>query len=225
MHNLADPTPVFERYEALVREADAAFSRVQEAHTECVTCHEGCNDCCNALFDLTLVEAAWLNAAFIRFFPSGPERSAVMERAHDADRKIHTIKRAAFKAEQAGEDVNAILAAVAVERVRCPLLGDHGRCILYDHRPITCRVYGIPTAVGGRGHVCGKSAFAQGGRYPTVTLDRIHDRLAALSKDFAASMKSEFSAIHAVLVPVSLALITTYDAAYYGLGKKGTNRG
>ena len=218
---LPDPAPVFERYEALAREADAAFARVREAHPQSVACHEGCSDCCHALFDLTLVEAAYLNAAFVKTFPSGPERSAILERAHDADRKIHTIKRRAFKAEQAGEDVGAILAAVAGERARCPLLDGNERCVLYAVRPITCRVYGVPTAVGGKGHVCGKSAFAQGREYPTVNLDRIHERLASLSLEFATHMKSEYSAVHTVLVPVSMALTTTYDAAYYGLGKTG----
>ena len=219
MQTLPDPTPVFARYEALAREADSAFSRVREAFPGCVTCHEGCGDCCHALFDLTLVESAYLNAAFLQAFPSGPERSAVLERAHAADRKIHAIKRRAFKAEQAGEEAAVILERIARERVRCPLLGNDDRCILYASRPVTCRVYGAPTAVGGRAHVCGKAAFARGGEYPTVTLDRIHERLASLSREFAAHMQSGFAAVHTVLVPVSMALITTYDAAYYGIGK------
>ena len=226
MQNLPDPTPVFARYEALAREADAAFARVREAFPECVTCHEGCSDCCHALFDLSLVEAAYLNAVFLKAFPSGPERSALLEKAHAADRKIHTAKRRAFKAEQAGEDVGAILESMAKERVRCPLLGDDGRCILYAWRPVTCRIYGVPTAVGGRGHVCGKAAFSAGNQYPTVNLDRIHERLAGLSREFAAHMQSSFAAVHTVLVPVSMALITTYDAAYYGAGKNaGTKNG
>lgn len=220
MRTLPDPTPVFSRYEVLAREADAAFDRVREAHPACVTCHEGCSGCCHALFDLTLVEAAYLNAAFLQAFPSGPERSAILERAHAADRKIHTIKRRAFKAEQAGQEVNGILEAIARERVRCPLLGDDGRCALYAKRPVTCRVYGVPTAVGGKGHVCGQAAFLPGQPYPTVNLDRIRERLATLSQEFATHMRSGFSAIHTVLVPVSMALVTAYDAAYYGLDKK-----
>ncbi len=223
---LPNPAPVFERYEVLAREAENAFSRVREAYPQSVTCHEGCSSCCHALFDLTLVEAAYLNNAFVMAFPSGPERSAILERAHDADRKIHTIKRKAFKAEQAGEDVGAILAAVARERVRCPLLDSNDRCVLYAVRPITCRVYGVPTAVGGKGHVCGTAAFEQGRNYPTVNLDRIYERLTALSHEFASHMQSGYAAIHTVLVPVSMALITSYDAAYYGLGKgKERDRG
>ena len=221
MTALADPRPVFERYETLAREADAVFARVKSEFPGCVTCGEGCDDCCHALFDLTLVEAAYLNDAFLRVFPPGAARSAVLELAHAADRQAHALKRKAFKASQAGQDVDAVLEDMAKQRVRCPLLGDDGRCVMYELRPVTCRVYGVPTAIAGKGRVCGKSAFEKGKPYPTVNLDRMHEKLLGLSRDFAARMRSGFSDIHTVLVPVSMALVTVYDAAYYGIGRKG----
>ncbi|MCC8195039.1 MAG: YkgJ family cysteine cluster protein [Deltaproteobacteria bacterium] len=220
MRILPDPAPVFARYEALAREADNAFERVRQDFPDSVTCREGCADCCHALFDLPLVEAAYLNNAFLRAFPSGPERSAILETAHAADRKIHTLKRRAFRAEQAGERVEAIAETMGRARVRCPLLGEDDRCRLYAARPITCRLYGVPVAVGGKGRVCFKAAFAPGGRYPTVNASRVHERLALLSQTFAAHMGSGFSALHTVLVPVSMALTTVYDATYYGLDRK-----
>lgn len=224
MQKLPDLTPVFERYETVAREADAVFSRIKGEHSTCVTCHEGCSDCCHALFDLPLIEAAYLNDAFLKAFPSGAERSRVLERAHAADREVHRIKRKAFKASQAGEDVQAILTDLAAKRVRCPLLGDDGKCVLYACRPVTCRLYGVPTAIGGKGHVCGKSAFLPGKAYPTVNMDKIHERLLALSKDLAAHAASEYAEIHTVLVPVSMALITSYDAKYFGIGRKAGGR-
>ena len=39
-----DFTPYFEKYEALVSSADAAFERVKQAHAECVKCKEKCTD-------------------------------------------------------------------------------------------------------------------------------------------------------------------------------------
>ena len=165
------------------------------------------------------MEAAYLNDAFIRDFPSGAERSAILERAHAADRKVHTLKRKAYRAQQEGGDVDAILEEFGRQRVRCPLLGNDGRCVLYAHRPVTCRLYGVPTAIAGKGHVCGRSAFLPGVSYPTVTMDRIRERLMDLSTDLARHMHSGFAEIHTVLVPVSMALITEYDAAYYGIGK------
>ena len=67
--------PVFTAYEALVAEADAVFSRVNELHPDCVTCKPGCSDCCHATFDLSLVEAMYLNAKD----PTGPASSKMRE--------------------------------------------------------------------------------------------------------------------------------------------------
>ena len=221
MHNkLPDTSPVFARYATLMREADAVFARVREQHDSCVTCHEGCSDCCHALFDLSLVEAAYLHDAFVRAFPVGPDRSALLERADGADRKIHSLKRKAFKAAKDGGDTDAILANLAAKRVRCPLLDENNRCALYAARPVTCRVYGIPTDIAGKAHVCGRSRFQPGASYPTVHLDAIRHRLSVLSLDLSHQVGSGFAQIHTVLVPVSMALLTEYDAAYFGLDKK-----
>ena len=224
MQKLPDFQPVFDRYETLAREADAVFSRVRGAFPDCVTCRQGCDDCCHALFDLTLVEAAYLNNAFLRAFPSGAARSAILERAYAADREVHKIKRKAFKAQEAGEDVDAILTELGRKRVRCPLLGDDGLCVLYDQRPVTCRLYGVPTAIGGKGHVCGKSAFSPGTAYPTANVDKLHESLLSLSRELALHTSSGYAEIHTVLVPVSMTLVTTYDAAYFGLGRNPERR-
>ena len=86
-------TPVFTAYEALVAEADAVFARVGEMHPDCVTCKPGCSDCCHAMFDLSLVEAMYINKAFESAFGHGPQRSAILERASDLDRRATRIKR------------------------------------------------------------------------------------------------------------------------------------
>ena len=59
-----DFTPYFKKYEALVSKSDEAFERVRKAYAECVKCEEKCADCCYALFDLTLVEALYINYKF-----------------------------------------------------------------------------------------------------------------------------------------------------------------
>lgn len=52
-----------------------------------------------------------------------------------------------------------------------------------------------------------------------MAVDRIQDRLAALSKEIAVAVGSRFSELHQVYVPVSMALLTRYDDAYLGIGK------
>ena len=80
------------------------------------------------------------------------------------------------------------------------MLGPDDRCVLYEQRPVTCRLYGVPTAIHGKAHVCGKCGFARGGAYPTVAVG------------------SRYRELHTVYVPVSMALLTKYDDAYLGVG-------
>jgi hypothetical protein len=56
-----DFTPYFEKYQEIVKQVDELFERVQKEHPECVTCEIKCSDCCHALFDLTLIEAIYIN--------------------------------------------------------------------------------------------------------------------------------------------------------------------
>jgi hypothetical protein len=102
-------------------------------------------------------------------------------------------------------------------RVRCPLLDDDNRCDLYEHRPVTCRLYGIPSAYGGESRTCGHSGFTPGEQYPTVNMEQIHERLHALSRDLMASVRSKHVAMDEILVPVSMALMNKYDEAYLGI--------
>lgn len=84
----------------------------------------------------------------------------MLQRAADLDRQATRLKRDLYRAEKDGEDPGVIMERAAQIKLRCPLLGQDDRCLLYAARPITCRVYGVPTAIAGQGHVCGFSAFA-----------------------------------------------------------------
>ncbi len=150
-----DFKPYFEKYEAVVAMADKVFERVQKKFPECVKCKIKCDDCCYALFDLTLIEASYLNHQFNKIIKD-KERERLIERSNRADRKIHKIKRKAYKEKAGGKKEADILTDLAGERIRCPLLNDKEMCDLYEHRPITCRLYGMPTSIGGVGYTCGK---------------------------------------------------------------------
>lgn len=212
-----DFSEFFAQYEALVAEVDSVFERVSDMHGDCISCKTGCSDCCHALFDLSLIEALYLNHKFLERYPFGEKRSNIVEAANEADRKIYKRKRQLYRESMKGEDPRELLSAMAKERVRCPLLDEEDTCHLYEFRPITCRLYGIPTNIGGKAHTCGLSKFEPGKPYPTVSLDTIQDRLAKLSLDVCKSIKSRYKELPGVLVPVSMALITNYDDEYLGL--------
>ncbi|MCU0590172.1 MAG: YkgJ family cysteine cluster protein [Desulfobacterales bacterium] len=208
--------PYFAKYEKLVAAADAAFERVKQAHAECVKCAEGCADCCHAVFDLTLIEALYINHRFNQEFKC-PESVDLEEKANKTDRLMAKIKRRAQEDLLSGKPEADILADLARERVRCPLLNTTDLCALYRYRPLTCRFYGIPTAIGSGGYTCGLSGFKEGETYPTVNLDAIHARLQEISAELIRDLQSRFIKLADILVPLSTALITEYDEAYFGL--------
>lgn len=215
-----DFTPFFEKYEELLKAADTVFEKVRAEYPECVKCDEGCSDCCHALFDLTLIEALYINHQFNKVYQDGQkEKEEIVEKANVADRQAYKIKKEAYKALESGMAEEEILADLAKKRLRCPLLNARDLCSLYDHRPITCRFYGIPTAIGGKGHTCGKSAFAQGEQYPTVNLDIIQSRLYQLSDALVKALETRYVKMSEMLVPLSMALLTVYDDEYLGIGE------
>lgn len=211
-----DFTEIFEKYEALVADVDKVFERVKEEYGDCVTCKVACSDCCHALFDLSFIEAFYLNYKFNERF-EGQMRSDILDRADTADRQTYRIKREAFKASREGALASEIMEMVSKARVRCSLLNAEDKCDLYDCRPVTCRLYGIPTAIGGRAHTCAKTGFEGGKQYPTVKVEKIQDRLMELSRELAEMLNSSYDQLSEVLVPLSMALMTTYDEEYLGL--------
>lgn len=211
-----DPTPYFRQYEALSRTADQVFEKVKAEFPQCVKCERECADCCHALFDLTLIEALYINDRFNARFKD-EEREAALEKANRADRQIHKLKRDAYRELQAGKDENEILNELAAVKVRCPLLNDRDLCELYDHRPITCRLYGIPTSIGGLGRTCALSGFEGGKSYPTVDIDKIHGRLQEISGELLRDIKSQNIKLVDLLMPLSMALMTEFDAEFLGL--------
>lgn len=214
-----DFKPYFEKYERLVAAADAAFERVKEAYADCVKCKEKCADCCFALFDLTLIEALYIHHKFNAKFRD-TQKAGLLEKANRADRRIYKLKRKAFQELQAGKNEDEILAAMALERICCPLLNDQELCDLYDDRPMTCRFYGIPTAIGGAGHTCGKSGFEQGEKYPTVNLDAVFAQLQQISAELLRDMEAKNVKLADILVPLSSAIVMDFDDVFFGLAEE-----
>lgn len=219
---LPDFSVVFASYEKLRAEADALFQHIAHGYPACVTCKPGCSDCCYALFDLSLVEAMYLNRHFYAKFPHGPERSRLLEKASKMDRELTRTKRQMFREQKNGESPSALMRKASQLRMPCPLLNEDNQCILYDARPITCRLYGVPQAIGGQTYVCGYSKFDPGQSYPTVQIARIQNRLEELSREIARIAGSRFE-FDDVYVPLSMALLTAYDDAYLGIGKAPTD--
>lgn len=193
---------LFQDYEFLADEADTAFSKVEKEFGSCVSCKQHCSDCCNAVFGLFLIEAAYIKQHFDRLDPEIKKQALLRSDKADMDLKRLEKILKTFENDPQMRDYT-----LAKERIRCPLLDDDDNCILYSFRPITCRVYGIPTAIQGRGRVCGKARFEKGTQYPTFDLDGAYRRLYTLSKELLENMPGEENPDKAsLLISVSTAI-------------------
>ncbi len=210
----------FAQYEALVQMVDGVFDKVKSEYPKEVFCREKCSDCCYALFDLTLIEALYLKDKFLEKF-SGIEKENIVQLADKTDRALVKMKRDAFKKVKNGGDQLEVIAKMSQERVRCPLLAEDNLCVLYDHRPITCRVYGIPTSTAGQSHICGRTNFIQGNPYPTLNMDKIYTQLQLLSAQLIKDINSTNIKMHEMLIPVSMVLVTDFNEDYLGVKQDG----
>ena len=220
MNEIPDFSAVFAKYESLRQSVDSLFEQISREFKNEVKCAEGCSDCCYAIFDLSLIEAMYINKKFTEHFGTGLKRSNILELADEADRKAYKFKRQIFKDSKEGRNSNELIAEAARQRIRCPLLGENDRCLMYAHRPMTCRIYGVPTGIGGAAHTCGKSGFLSGQEYPTVSMDAVNRRLMELSREMTEMIPGVYSDLHNVFVPLSMALMNKYDEEYLGIKRK-----
>ncbi len=159
----------FRELEELLREVDKNFAEVKKRYPREVRCRKGCTDCCLAPFDLSLVEALYMAQAFRRL----PRRER-----REVERRLEKYEKE--WAEKVPKPVTPFV--LSTIKLRCPFLNDRGLCVLYEFRPVTCRIYGLPLAIEGETYVCPRSGFEPGKSYPTVLFPEILKRLAEISE-------------------------------------------
>ena len=197
---------LFRNYELLVDKADTAFQQMEREQGTCIKCERHCSDCCHAIFGLFLIEAAYLKQQFDQL--GNEEIKAALLRCSTAERDLRRLEKMLQAHE---EDPNMQAYTMARERVRCPLLDENEDCILYPYRPITCRVYGIPTKIQGKARVCGKAEFRAGENYPVFDLDGIYRDLYILSKELLNGWEKGDAHKASLLISVPKAVSTPHD--------------
>ncbi len=142
----------------LEREADAFVAAVDEVLQgavrcagERVVCRLGCIECCTGPFDITALDAFRLRRGLAWVASRAPETAAAIERR--ARRQWRVLARYFPGDWQQGRLADDDAARLAFfERFapyRCPVLEPaSGRCLLYEHRPLSCRSFGVPVLVG-----------------------------------------------------------------------------
>jgi len=122
---------------------DEWFRKVREKYSEQMQCGKSCTACCHGLFDISLSDALEVTRGFSEL-PADTQKR-IQARAGDLHRQIleavPDLQQPALFSEDE-ERIDHIVDAIGM--APCPCLGDSGECLIYQRRPLACRLEGVP---------------------------------------------------------------------------------
>jgi Fe-S-cluster containining protein len=131
----------------LVQILDAALADTGRRSGDWLVCKPGCTQCCVGVFAIHALDAARLQQGLTELTDSEPRRAeAIRERARASVERLTE----GFPGDpqtgllDPGEEAQARFEDFANDEPCAALDPATGRCDLYLHRPITCRVFGPP---------------------------------------------------------------------------------
>ena len=138
----------------LVQIVDAALKENAARCGDWLACRPGCFQCCLGVFEISQLDAVRLRDGLAELERRDPKRAAaVRKRAEDSRRRLRESFPGNSWTGILNEDEEAF-AEFGNDEV-CPVLDpETGMCDLYEHRPMTCRVFGPPVWSDGGLGVC-----------------------------------------------------------------------
>jgi Fe-S-cluster containining protein len=135
---------VLDRYGLLLSEVDGWFRRCFQHYPDLIACRNGCSHCCRGLFDITLLDAFYLKRGFDAL--PVPDKCRLTQAANLRLKPLSQVNQA-FVAPWLlngipEDDWEKLMPEE--DETPCLLLSEDGGCMLYEHRPMTCRLNGIP---------------------------------------------------------------------------------
>lgn len=133
----------------LLRILHDSWARAEALAGGHLACRPGCTPCCVGPFPITSLDAERLREGLRLLAPE--RRAEVVDRA----RADVAAMRGSFPGDPdagaLGGDDEAIESFLSEHGERpCPALDPaSGTCVLYAHRPVSCRTFGPPTRIGG----------------------------------------------------------------------------
>ncbi|MGE3154962.1 MAG: YkgJ family cysteine cluster protein [Nitrospiraceae bacterium] len=132
----------------LTRQADLWFQRARASLSGTIPCGKGCHRCCIGPFAITRLDVERLQRG-LRCL-AVEDRRAIQD---EAARQVSVMERAfpALRHSPSLDDWDDLDIDSLVEQfasLPCPALRPDGSCRVYETRPLTCRLMGIPTDDG-----------------------------------------------------------------------------
>ena len=125
------------------------FDRAHAALLEALPCRRGCSVCCYGPFAITVLDVVELRQGLASLDPSVRRGLDERARAHVTafEAAEPRLRESPFLDGWNDADQDAL--AERFSALPCPALDADRSCLVYAHRPVTCRTMGIPTESGG----------------------------------------------------------------------------
>lgn len=129
-----------EDYLRILERADSHFDSVTREQPRNLQCGKGCSLCCYGLFEIGSGDVAVIAAGLAAMHPMRRKKVVrnalriVEESAHPNLRECSAAEKESFFRRTEG--------------TACPNLDEAGACMMYGHRPLVCRTFGLPIREG-----------------------------------------------------------------------------
>jgi Fe-S-cluster containining protein len=131
-------------YRKLLQDVDHWFSLILTSHAGRMQCRRGCALCCCGLFDISLPDAIVVAEGMLAL--PHALRLQVAGRAEKLQRVIlqHAPELNPPYLLDGLDDARIDRIVESGGNLRCPFLGEQNQCLIYEHRPLSCRLEGAP---------------------------------------------------------------------------------
>jgi Fe-S-cluster containining protein len=136
--------PVAQRYQETLERLDRWFAETAKRHPGVIPCRAGCSACCHGPFDISAADTLLLREGIATLSPANQESVRVKGAA-----LLELIRQQAPEwqlpydiADLGEERFDGIVEALA--EAPCPMLDQKGACMVYQYRPLVCRLIGLP---------------------------------------------------------------------------------
>ena len=131
-------------YRKILEQADAHFASVMESQPQNLQCGAGCSLCCYGLFEIGSGDVPIIAEGLETMHPA--RRKKVIKRALELEQI--NLRECSPEEKESYFD--------RTQSTPCPNLDEAGLCMMYEHRPLVCRTFGLPLRDGRKyvGDIC-----------------------------------------------------------------------
>jgi Fe-S-cluster containining protein len=136
--------PWIQRHRQFLKEIEAWYLRARASQGRHMHCGNGCALCCHGLFDISVADALLVAEAFAGL--PAEQKAAVEGRARVIQERICAAAPALappYILDSVLEEQLDVIVEHAMSPP-CVFLGAQHECLIYERRPLACRLEGLP---------------------------------------------------------------------------------